>query len=265
MLNPTFAILLLLAVSLMSGRANAADLVADRRAGMSFWRVTAIGDTPTDAEDAVVMVDPYHFRIILSTPCGDTGYSLYLENGVFREFTNFMYSIKCMASPRERAFADAIAKVKTYRQDAETLSLNDGNGIPKIVLTRFYSKGLEYRQWFIEQHFDGQNLVLTRNRVHELPPDWPSLPQVVFMSGRLDGSSGGGALWGDYSPIGAKSEIRIRASSFATGFWYPEDIKLGEQILEALSGERTIERDGDDLLLRDAQGTVQVILAPPHW
>jgi hypothetical protein len=47
------------------------------------------------------------------------------------------------------------------------------------------------------------------------------------------------------------------------GGYCPGEFKpQNDGIIKALSGERTVERDDQRMVLRDAQGTIQVILRP---
>jgi hypothetical protein len=100
-----------------------------------------------------------------------------------------------------------------------------------------------------DQYYDGVNLV-------------PATPgaRVTFMNNFIDGSPGCGALLGNYILPGT----RLKASvGWLLGGYCPGEFKpQNDGIIKALSGERTVERDDQRMVLRDAQETIQVILRP---
>ena len=115
---------------------------------------------------------------------------------------------------------------------------------------RIAAIGFENRGWTVERSYDGASLV---------PPT--AVSRMTFTNGRIEGTPGCGFLFASYTLSGA--HLTIASFGFFLGGYCPDDIlSQSKSITKALSGELTIERDGQRVVLRDAQGTIQVILRP---
>jgi hypothetical protein len=274
MVDRLAAIVLFLVASAVTGCATApsskkAELI-EILAEQSFWQISAFGDGELLRQEAVVTINPHGTAIQLSDSCRDTGYSLNSGSGNFASGPWMvatvpnpgMFDDDCSVRTTHTDFMNAIFDVADYRQTNDGLSLDDINGASLINLVPLDTSGLENRRWQIEYFFDGKTLVSTRERLHAIASDEsPSLP-VTFMFGRIDGSSGCGRLHGGYSPREPQSDINISAFSVLAGWCHPEDQTTAGEILDALNGDRSLEKDGENFLLRDAEGVVQVILSP---
>ena len=119
--------------------------------------------------------------------------------------------------------------------------------LPSIRMTE---TGLENQEWSIERYYDGANLV-------------PAIAtsRIVFVNGRVEGTPGCGSLIASYT----LSATRLSVASFGLvlgGYCVDALLSQSKGITKLLSGELTIERDGQRLVLRNADGVVQVVLGP---
>ena len=80
------------------------------------------------------------------------------------------------------------------------------------------------------------------------------------MNGFVDGSPGCGALFGSYRLVGTHLTASIGSllGGYCSGGLGPQN----NDVVEALSGERLVEREGDNVILRDHQGATRIILKP---
>ncbi len=222
--------------------------------GVSFWTLTSFADGPQNA-DAI-----FYFEgqlLSLDIPCYRRSWAYeYYEGGGMR-FSNPAVWMWCKDDmpPIVEAFDSTIPKVRVSRVNGDVLSLLDGNGRALFVLKRLIATGLENRKWYISSFFDGNALVATRERF-----SFPFSSRVTFIHGGLDGSPGCGGFMAHYLMSGQQLTIW---ASYVLGGWCPRgEMESSGVVCKALSGKRSVEQDGDRLILRDDQGRVQIVLTP---
>lgn len=113
---------------------------------------------------------------------------------------------------------------------------------------RITETALENLEWSVERYDDGANL---------LPAIATS--RIVFVNGRIEGTPGCGSLIASYILTGTR--LSVASSGLVLG-GYCADAPLSQSkgITKLLSGELTIERDGQHLVLRNADGVIQMVL-----
>jgi heat shock protein HslJ len=215
----------------------------------TFWRVDHLDGTSEDTSAIVVYISRHTIHV--SVPCVKRLYPVSYVSGSFK-IKPSAGSSSCRGT-RSSGMADveaSLPKIAGYVVKADGLSFLDDQSQSVLALSRIAATGLENKEWSVEQYYDGAKLV---------PATAESL--VTFVNGFIDGSPGCGAFaLGDY----ILSRTRLKASvSLILGGYCPDDLwSRSGTITKALSGERTIERDNQQLVLRDAEGTIQVILRP---
>src|SRR5262245_27420296 len=60
--------------------------------GLSFWHISALGNTLVDDHEAIVVIDPYGSSVTLSAPCGDTGYPFQQSRGEFTTSPHYKWT-----------------------------------------------------------------------------------------------------------------------------------------------------------------------------
>ena len=127
---------------------------------------------------------------------------------------------------------------------------------PLFRFTRLNSTGLENRRWVIASYFDGRRLISPRKFFQRGP-------ELLFIAGRVDGNTGCDTFTGPYTLTDGRLESHPETSLFGWGYSCNRVIEGQHAPIErALSGRRTVQQDGDRIVLRDEAGQVQAILAP---
>jgi heat shock protein HslJ len=214
----------------------------------TFWRLDHLDGTSNDTSSIVVHISKYVINV--SAPCVARLYPVSYASGSLKiEPSAGSTSCQGTKSSAMEAVETSLPKIAGYVVKADVLSFLDDQSHPMLTLSRVTATGLENKEWSIDQYYDGVNLV-------------PATPEarVTFVNNFIDGSPGCGALLGNYILSGT----RLKASvGWLLGGYCPGEFKpQNSGIVRALSGERTVERDDQRMVLRDAQETVQVILRP---
>lgn len=121
---------------------------------------------------------------------------------------------------------------------------------------------LEDRQWVIASYNDGTSLVRWRDLFSHT--GW-----IRFAEGMVEGASACGAFVGTYRLV--ENEITLEVGVILAGTCIRRDGRrpantwpLNAPVLNALNGTRTIIREEDGLVLRDASGQPQIVLTSPE-
>lgn len=214
----------------------------------TFWRLDHLDGTSNDTSAIVVHISKS--AISVSVPCVERLYPVSYASGSL-EIGPSAGSASCQGtkSPAVAAVETSLPNIAGYAVKADVLSFLNDQSDSVLTLSRVTATGLENKEWSIDQYYDGVNLV-------------PATPEarITFVNNFIDGSPGCGGLLGDYILFGT----RLKASvGWLLGGYCPGDFKpQNDGIVKALSGERTVERDDQRMVLRDVQGAIQVILRP---
>jgi hypothetical protein len=251
----------LLVAALLTGPCDRA--VADQPApalghdGLDFWTLQSLPDGPHDSQ-AIFEFDGH--LLWLYTPCLSQSWVYQYDLGVLRVTNPSGSSVGCGGTRPVivGAFDEAIRKASVPRLDGDVLTLLDGEGRPIVLLKRLATAGLENRRWHISAYVSGDELV-SGNRML-------SVSHIRFVHGNVrgsmfDGSPGCGTVRGSYSTNGRS--VTISTGTFARGQCPDKALELTQTVVNALNSARSFDRDGERFVLRDAQGRVQVVLAPP--
>jgi hypothetical protein len=234
--------------ALVSGPITAATTSDLSELAGTFWRLDRLSGTSNDTSAIVVHISK--FAINVSAPCVARLYPVSYASGALKiEASTASRSCQGTKSPAMDTVEASLLKIAGYAMKADVLSFLDDQSHSVLTLSRITATGLENKEWSIDQYYNGVNLVPATADAH-----------VTFMNNFIDGSPGCGALVGNYILSGTHLKT---ASGWFLGGYCPGDFKpQNDGIVTALSGERTIERNDQRLVLRDAQGTIQVILKP---
>jgi len=225
--------------------------------GNTFWRLARIDAAQAGKDAGVVRIT--NFSIDFATPCSYALYPFHYNAGILSVSRSADSALACKGSrpPLAVDFESRLRKAARVDLHGDTLTLLDGHNRSLISLTRLPPTGPENRKWQITSYFDGERLV-TPDSVGGIPP------YITFFGGYLDGTAGCRGLVGKYTLSG--SRLTVAAGSTALFGSCPGDLRQifqQEALVEkALSGIRYFERDGEQIVLRDDQGAVQIVLAP---
>jgi hypothetical protein len=143
-----------------------------------------------------------------------------------------------------------LPRISGYILKGDVLEFLDDRAHPVLALWRITATGLENREWSIDQYFDGENLVTA-----------PREARITFINNSVEGMPGCCGLSDTYSLSGERLQV---SSGFCfSGGWCPAEYEAPTiAILKAFREELIVEPDGQRIILRDAHGTVQIVLRP---
>jgi hypothetical protein len=226
----------------------------------TFWRLTDMRDHSDGLSDVIVRITAS--SVDFSVPCAYFYYPLRDHGSRLTVSPPWAWGGSCMTDKAwlrrpqiSRVFDRNIMMVSRYAVNDDRLILQDSHGQFLIALIRLRSEGLENRRWLITSYFDGQTLVAADTTTN-------SPPQISFMHRHIDGTPGCGAFLGGYVLSGdrLKADVGWTLAGKCTGDWDAVE-RQNNLIVRALSSaERRIERDGHRVMLRDGQGTIQLML-----
>jgi hypothetical protein len=243
---------LVLAAILIATSAQDSAGAAERLAELNqtAWRIVDIDDTPAEERSKAVIrisTGEIHFTV----GCFDARYRLKEEGGSLSVLSADKNNACNDDQPMIAASFDrSILKVTRYRLSGDELSLSDDYGLKSIELARKGSIDIQSRELQVISFFDGGALVTPKGGLDTI---------AIFAKGQLRGSLGCGSLIGSYVLSGDR--IRISAGEILLRrcmFPRPHD----SVIIRALRGDHIVQRDGGQIVLRDDQGTIQIVLAP---
>jgi hypothetical protein len=124
---------------------------------------------------------------------------------------------------------------------------------------------LEGPWWHVVGYFDGGRIVspLSSHNIIARTPDVAEFlgPALSFAGGRLWGLIGCSTLRGHYELSDHVATISASAPLLLGGYCPPELDQIRSPVLRALNGIRSVETGPDEVILRDQQGVVEVVLA----
>jgi heat shock protein HslJ len=153
-------------------------------------------------------------------------------------------------------FESALHRTCCYELRHHVLTLADKDRNAIIVLSPVRQKSIENRHWRIARYGgDGANLAGTEGLIEAKYPG-----NITFLNGQVYGSPGCGGLVGSYKVSGGQfaSDIGFLLAGFCT----PDQFAQDSLVMKALKSVRQIQRNGRNILLRDASGRAQLLLVP---
>ena len=215
----------------------------------TFWHVDSLDGAADDTSNIIVHISKSLVEI--SVPCLALGYPVRYVHGSPKIEPSAASRFSCQGAVRSHVI-DAIEanlpRIAGNTMDADALTFLDDKHHSILKLSRLNATGLENQEWSIDQYFDGAKLVPSTRDA-----------QVTFVNNVIDGSPGCGELFGQYRLGG--TQLKISASWVLGGYCLGEYRQQNDGIINALSGERSVERDNERVLLRDDQGTILLVLA----
>jgi len=229
--------------------------------GGTYWRLTNVDDA---AYVSKIIVRVTGSTIDFSAPChfalyrvDDVSGSLSFSNGpaVIRPCWGAKWYFR-------DALEATLLRIRRHTVNGDDLTFLDARDRSVMALRRITAKGLENRDWWIAQYLDGAVLVAPKRSA-----------SIALMNGFVDGMpSNCGMLTGHYRLGRARlmSSIHLWMSGWCSGDYVQQNTGVikgdyeqqNTGVLSALSGERLVESEGDNVILRDDQGATQVILKP---
>jgi heat shock protein HslJ len=116
--------------------------------------------------------------------------------------------------------------------------------------------GIENRHWRIAKYRGDENNSASKDELidSKVPAD------VVFTKGQVHGGSGCGGWVGTYTIAGDTLISDVVAG--VGGLCTSEGIRQGYWVEKALKGERRVEKDNDNIILRDKNDRAMILLVP---
>jgi|SRR5262245_23393435 heat shock protein HslJ len=224
----------------------------------TFWKLDHIDALPTEAN---VIVQISKNEIAFSGPCRAGRYPFaYDKSGVVRfhpawSTTEATGDARCAAEPKWGTIELLLAKVKRHALNADGLTLLDESGRPVMALSRIGPAGIENREWAIAEYWNGDSLVSAEETANIV-----SVPEIVFVHGRIRGTPGCGGLLGDYRL--SEQRLKLHATVILAGSCPRLAMVQMERLTEALNGDWSVEHEPQRTLLRDAEGAIRIVLRP---
>lgn len=233
-------------------RAAAADeVIVVTPSPPMFFR--PIADAPPDV--TVLLTKD---SITAATPCFERG--LVTDEvdaqGAFDVYTSgFEDSPDCEAQrPAFDAFDARFRRTAGIRHAESGLVLTAADGSVLMELERIEPKGFEFRQLVVKSFRENGQLRPAKRAL--------GFASVLLGGGRIWGSVGCGGLTGSTyraRPAGLDFRISSLSSPFCSN--EPRAAEQEAAITRAFTGERSVEQNGDDFILRDARGNAQIVLS----
>jgi heat shock protein HslJ len=151
-----------------------------------------------------------------------------------------------------KAFEKTLQNIERYDSTGDRLAAFDSSGREIMLLERIRSTGLEHRFWHIQEYKTEQG---TRKNGH------PKTYMITFAQGRLQGIATCTGYAGKYTVTGDSLSVRARERSLF-GYCSPYDRDEDQRLVDALNKASRIKEDGAHMLLQDAQGNTNIVLAP---
>jgi hypothetical protein len=219
--------------------------------GVEFWRPASPEPVP-----ALIHIDDDSLR--LKTHCFSASMTFANKDG--KAAFEGQYGSGANSSPScsaERSGFEALRQmlrtVTGSHAVAGRLVLEGPDGRDAIVLEPIAPDGIEYRRLTVTAfRYRGKLLPL-----HD--PDF--VPDFVLYDGIPEGGAGCGGLFGDYRKVGP-SRYRFEFSCILAGWCAPHSSWLVGKVWTAFGGVRNVEARGDDFVLRDRHGRIQIVLSP---
>lgn len=147
-------------------------------------------------------------------------------------------------------------KSRYFELRDEMLTFQDSNHRSTIVLKAAQQKGIENRRWGVARYRGADS-----NSTHQDELiDVNEAADVVFMNGRVYGSPGCGGWVGTYAVSGDKLSTDV--GTVLAGLCSSGQFAQAAWVEKGLKGDRRIEKDGSNILLRDQSSRPMLLLVP---
>jgi heat shock protein HslJ len=157
-----------------------------------------------------------------------------------------------------RRFAEVLNQISSYEFSEGTLTFFDKDRGVIMVLDVLEPQGIENRKWAIAKYRgDGSKRGDKESLIDSTEP-----AEITFLHGRVEGSPGCGGWDGTYKVSG--DHLTVQAGFDSLGYCSPSEEKQTRLVVNAFKGQLRIEKQGPDVLLRDATGHARVLLVP-YW
>lgn len=216
----------------------------------TYWQILSLeGDT--NLPNAVVEIDDGTLHVFGAGYLADFHFHYRSDKLAFYTGWDKMSELSFTPPPLFVAFESALHKVETYEVTGNDLIMTDISGNRVILLRRIWPNGLEYRRWHIAAYAINGVLSPTRSRQFQT---------VRFLHGRMEGTAGCGWLFGNYDL--ADNILSTKGYSMLIGACWPLSYGENRLVIDALNSVSQLRKDGNHMVLKDADGAVAVVLAP---
>ncbi len=226
----------------------------------TFWRLVKLEGENADYSGAIIDIEER--SVTFSTPACIDSYPFDFELAGLRFFPAWRWGCdpKLPRSSQDKqiasAFETALHEINAYGLNQGTLTFVNRAGRPIIVLSSLQTDGIENRRWNITR-FRGDG---TRPKDKDGLTEAKEPAEILLLNGRVDGSPGCGGWAGTYEL--KNGHLELRAGMMLAGLCSGEMAAEGSMVQAAFKGELRIEKRGDQILLRDADGNARILLVP---
>jgi heat shock protein HslJ len=236
----------------------------------TFWHLKQLRGSTTNVSGTVVSIilrvlttDGARGAITFSTPAYFISLPLFVDKAKGLEFSP-AYAHGGMVEdgrfPQDQQigqiFESELQKTCCYELSSDILTFRDRDQHSTIVLSPVRQNGIENRRWRIARYHGDENNSTQKDELI----DASEQADVVFMNGRVYGSSGCGGWAGTYVVSG--DNLASDVGAFLGGLCSSAQFAQGPMVEKALKGDRRIEQKDDHILLRDISGKAQILLVP---
>jgi heat shock protein HslJ len=247
----------------------------------TFWHLTQLEGSNADFSDVIIHIGEEVITFSTSSYFSSSLFHYELTGLEFRPgcgrsvygFVSDAVVKKQQSSPDQpitALFENVLQKAGSYELSQGTLTFFDKDRQPIMALNSFRRQGIENHHWRIAKYRG------------EVPPDFrppPGFPplevtqqadkeglidaklaDIIFLNGRVRGSTGCGGWVGTYTLSGDR--LVFQADFVLLGTCDPQGFTQGSLVVNAFKGELRIEEKDDHILLRDNNGKVHILLVP---
>jgi heat shock protein HslJ len=155
-----------------------------------------------------------------------------------------------------KRFSEVLSQISSYEFSEGTLTFFDKDRGVIMLVDVLESQDIENRKWRIAKYRgDGSKRGDKEGLIDSTEP-----AEITLLHGRVEGSPGCGAWGGTYKVSG--DHLTVQAGSNLLGHCDPSEEKQDRLVVNAFKGQLRIEKQGPDVLLRDATGHARVLLVP---
>jgi heat shock protein HslJ len=247
----------------------------------TFWHLTQLGGSNADFSGVVIHIGEEAITFSTFSYFSSSLFQYKLTGLEFRPgHGSSVYGsvngavIKSSKSSQDRQigelFEKVLQKADSYELSRGGLTFFDKDRQPIMALNSVRRRGIENYHWRIAKY---------RGQVppdFRPPPGFPppevtqqtdkeglidaKLADIIFLNGRVRGSTGCGGWEGTYTLSG--DQLVFQASFALFGTCEPEGFTQSPLVVNAFKGELRIEEKDDHILLRDKNGKARLLLAP---
>jgi hypothetical protein len=152
------------------------------------------------------------------------------------------------------AFNLVLDRAAQMRSTEAGIVLQSDTGRDIVAMAPFPPDGIEYRRMTVKAFRGGKEYL----NFKDAPDD---LPDLVLYNGHIEGSPGCGMATGSYDKRSSTS-YKFDLGYIVAGACADRALRLSGELCEAFNGVRDVEVRGEDFILRDMHGRIQVVLSP---